>query len=68
MDRFRAGGFTSSVSSGCCRCADGVPEPVDTVAEPVGVRVDLVRRCRALIDGGLYETDDRVDAAVARLA
>lgn len=33
-----------------------------------GVRAEQVERCRALIADGLYETEDRLDAAVTYLA
>jgi len=50
--------------------ADCLDRATDAAQHPdaAPLRSGLILRCRALIDDQLYETDERLDAAVERLA
>jgi len=61
--------FDAAVEAGRRACAVARPEWSGSDESPTpGIRPELVVRCQALIADGLYETDDRLDAAIDRLA
>jgi len=61
--------FEAAVEAGRRACAVASPDRAEADGSPAaGIRPELVERCQALIADGLYETDDRIDAAINRLA
>ncbi len=65
--------FEAAVEAGLRACVlvhpDAPRETSEAADAPAaGVRPEVVERCKALIQDGIYETEDRLDAAVNRLA
>ena len=60
--------FDAAVEAGLRACAVAAPEMTGSDSRPAaGIRPEVVQRCKALIQDGIYETEDRLDAAIDRL-